>query len=241
MVKGAMAQGQRTVVLVFASPGPVMRERSSNLEQMAKVVPGMGMVMKASEDRQNSEASADLQKFLPPWQPAQLFYPGLMNALAASGLPGRLATAAEAGLSDEVLRDLDRAKDLSDWQLRYTVRAASVQPAPRGYAAIPSLSDALLLEVNLVYGAPSDGDGRWAPELSAVMRLYRAADMSLLWRHENVVDDKAGIRASGGFKKQPGDLLARWQGLMPALAEAMAGSLKQDMQDAGGFAPAAAR
>lgn len=239
MVKGAMAQGQRTVVLVFASPGPVMSEKSSNLEQLAKVVPGMGMVMKASEDSRNSEASADLQKFLPPWQPAQLFYPGLMQALAASGLPGRLATAAEAGLSDGALRDLDRAKDLSDWQLRYYVRAASVQPAPRDYAAIPSLGDALLLEVNLVYGAPSDGEGHWIPELSAVMRLYRAADMNLLWRHEDVVGDKAGLRAQVEFKKQPGDLVAKWQGLMPALAQAMAGSLKQNLLDAGAFVPAA--
>ena len=235
MVKGAMAQGQRTVVIVYAAPGPVMSERSSNLEQAAKVVPGLGLVMKASQDKRDFDASQDLQKFLPPWQPAQLFALGLMQALTASGLPGRLVTAAEAGLSDEALRELNRAQDISDWQLRYYVRGVTDKPG-RDYSAIPSLSDALVLEVNLAYGAPSDGEGRWMPELAAVLKLYRAADMSLLWRHEEVVDDKAGLRAFGEFKKQPGDLVAKWQGLMPALAQAMAASLRKNLQDAGASA-----
>ncbi|MCX5795863.1 MAG: hypothetical protein NTY77_10245 [Elusimicrobia bacterium] len=241
MVKGAMAQGQSTVVFVFAAPGPVMSERSSNLEQAAKVVPGLGILMKASQDKRDFDASQDLQRFLPAWQPAQLFAPGLMQALAGSGLPGRLLTPAEAGVPDAALSELNRAQDISDWQLRYYVRGVDPEPAPRGYRGLASLRDALVLEANLAYGAPSDGEGRWMPELSAVMKLYRASDMTLLWRHEDVVDDKAGKRTSGGFKKEPGDLVAKWQALMPALAQAMAASLRQNLQGAGAFVPAEAK
>ncbi|MDD5629092.1 MAG: hypothetical protein PHU21_08505 [Elusimicrobia bacterium] len=240
MVRGAMKPGQRTLVLVFPAPGPVMSERSSNLEQAAKVVPGLGLVMKASQDKRDLEASQDLQRYLPPWQPAALFYPGLMRALAAGGLPGPLAAPAEAGLTDEDMRKLNYAQDVSDWQLRYFVRGAGPEPPPRSYRRFPALADDLVLEVNLACGAPSDGEGDWTPELSGVLKLYQASDMALLWRHEETVNDPSGARSTVEFKRLPAELVARWQALMPQLAERLAASLRQSLQQAGATLPAEA-
>ena len=234
MAPDAVQGTPRTVVIVFASPGPAMSESSSNLDQAAKVVPGLGLMLKASQNQRDRAASQDLQQLLPAWQPAELFGPILMRELASSGWPGPLLTPAEAGLAPQTLQGLNRADDALDWQVRYCALSAGSKapPAPRDYSALPPLKDSLVLEVNLVYGAPSDGEGSWTPELSSVTKLYRVGDMKLLWRHEDVVDDKAGKRRSDEFKKQPADLIAKCQGLMPSLAQALAGSVRKNLQEA---------
>lgn len=239
MVKNSVAKDQKTVVIVYASPGPVMDESSSNLDQAAKVVPGLSFFLAATQNKRDLEASQKLQARLPPWQPADLFYSFLLKELAAGGFPGRFISPAEAGLSEGTLQDFNHADDVIDWQKRYCARSPdSVAPlVPRNYAAIPELNGVLVLEVNLAYGAPSDGKGNWTPNLSFVTKLYRAGDMKLLWRHEDSVSDKDATRASSEFESRPADLLAKLEGLMPALARALAGSFKVNIQEAGAAAP----
>jgi hypothetical protein len=235
MTAGSVQSGQRTVVIVYPSPGPVMSERDSMTEQAAKVVPGLGFVIKAAQNRRDLGASQDLQRSLPGWQPEALFYPALRQELAASGFPGRLVSPAEAGLSETALRGFNRADDVNDWQVKYFVPDSSMSgpTVSRNYGAIPALADALVLEVNLAYCAPSDGDGHWTPTLSAVTKLYRASDMKLLWRQEDTADDKLGLRRFEEFKKDPADLIAKYQKLMPALAQSVGGSLRAGLQQAG--------
>lgn len=238
MAAQAVRRDQKAVVLLFVSPGPVMSERDSMVEQAAKVVPGLGFMIKASQDHRDLEASKDLQRYLPAWQPAALLYPALMDALAKTGHALRLLPPDQAGLSQEALRRLNLAADVGEWQLRYFVRTAD-KAAPiayRDYASLPELKDALVLEVNLAYGAPSNGEGKWVPTLASVTKLYRAEDMKVLWRHEDAVEDRTGLKTFAAFKNDPSSLLAAYERLMPALSQSLSAGLSKSLQEAG-FAP----
>lgn len=235
MTQNAILKDQRVVAVVYPSPGPAMSEKSTNMDQVAKIVPGMGFFMSATQNGRDLEASNELKRYLPPWKPEQLFYPILMRELATSGNPGRFVPPPEAGLTDEVLAGFNHSSDVTDWMVRYTV-ANPADPKPRNYAAVPGLKDALVLEVNLAYGAPADGSGHWTPNLDAVVKLFRADDLALLWRHEDVVEDTAGMKLSGEFEKNPAGLLAQYQALMPRLAQAIASSFRDNLQSAGVYA-----
>lgn len=236
MTAGAIQKGQRVAAVVYPSPGPAMMEKSGNMDQIAKVVPGLGLFMSATQNERDLEASRGLQARLPPdWKPAQVFYPLLMRELAGSGNPGRFVSPAEAGLTDDVVAAFNRAGDVTKWMILYTV-ANPDNPAPRDYAKLPGLKDSVVLEVNLAYGAPADGAGHWTPNLDAVTKLYRVSDMTLLWRHEDVVEDSAGARLESDFEKNPADLVAKWQALMPVLAKKIATDFAQNLQSAGVYA-----
>ena len=241
MAKNAVQTGQRTVVLVFASPGPVMSETNSNIEAAAKIIPGMSLLLSATQSKRDLEASQELRQRLPSWQPSLLFAPVLLHELSAAGYPGKLLLPGEAGISDETLENLNRSSDIDDWQRRYWVRTPDDNPSlgRRDYSPLSGIADALILEVNLAYGAPSDGKYNWTPTLATVTKLYRGGDLRLLWRHEDSLEDKAGLEASVEYKRQPADLLMRYQTIMPDLAHVLAASLRQNLQEAG-VAPAPA-
>jgi hypothetical protein len=228
----AIAKDQLVVAAVYASPGPVMAEKSSNMDNLAKVVPGMSLFMSATQNGRDLDASNDLQRYLPSWKPGPDFLPLLMKELATSGNPGRLAGPAEAGLTDEVLAGFNHADDVTNWQVRYCV-ANPDDPTPRHYGAVPGLKGALVLEVNLAYGAPGDGAGRWTPTLDAVTKLVRVSDLAVLWRREDSVADAAGMKTPAEFERTPADLIAKWEALMPQLAQAVAAGFKSNLQAAG--------
>jgi hypothetical protein len=233
MTQNAIRKGQRVAAVVYPSPGPAMAEKSTNMDQMAKVVPGLGFFMSATQNSRDLEASRSLQRYLPPtWKPEESFYPVLMDELARSGNPGRFISPAEAGLTGDVAAGFNRSSDVTDWLVRYTV-ANPDNPAPRDYSKLPGLKDSVVLEVNLAYGAPGDGADHWTPNLDSVTKLYRATDLVLLWRHEDVIEDSAGMKTAAEFEKDPADLIAKWRALMPALARKIATNFSQNLQSAG--------
>jgi hypothetical protein len=233
MTANAVAKGQLVAAVVYSSPGPAMTEKSTNMDQIAKVVPGLGLFMSATQNTRDLDASRSLQRYLPAtWKPEAAFLPILMAELATSGNPGRLVASAQAGLTDDVAAGFNHSENVTDWLVRYCV-ANPDNPAPRNYAAVPGLRGALVLEVNLAYGAPADGSDHWTPNLDAVTKLYRASDLALLWRHEDVVENAAGMKTSAEFEKNPADLIAKWQGLMPALAKAISGNFSRNLQASG--------
>ncbi len=241
MAPDAIQKDQRVAVIVYPSPGPAMDEKSSNVDQMAKVIPGLGMFMSATQNTRDLDASRELQQYLPAWRPDSVFHPILMRELAASGSPGRFIAPSEAGLTDDALRAFNPANDVTDWLVRYCVANPAVA-APRNYASVPGLRGALVLEVNLAYGAPADGSGHWIPNLDAVTKLYDASDSRLLWRHEDSVSDPNGMRTPPEFEKNPADLLAKYAALMPSLAQAIARNFTLGLQQSGVFvAPTAAK
>ena len=233
---GAIASGQRTIVAIFPSPGPVMREDDSTADNLAKFVPGMSFVIAATQNERDANASSELQSSLPPWTPAEDFYPVLAGALAPIGYPGKLVPPADAGLSTQTLSGLNRASGVIDWQLRYYVLNPSGErpKIPRDYAgAAPGAKDALILEVNLAFGAASDGKDGLIPTLSSVTKLVRADTMEVLWRREDSVDDKAAMKLRSYFMKHPDELLGEYRSLMPALAQATASHLSLNLRAAG--------
>ena len=236
MTANAIQKGQRVAAVVYISPGPAMSEKSTNMEQVAKVVPGLSLFMSATQNERDLTASRSLRARLPSdWKPTQIFYPVLMRELAASGNPGKFVAPAEAGLTDDVVADFNRAPDVTKWMVLYTV-ANPDNPAPRDYSKLPGLKDAVVLEVNLAYGAPADGADHWIPNLDAVTKLYRVSDMAVLWRHEDVAADSAGMRTPAEFEKNPADLIAKWRALMPVLAKEIATNFSQNLQSAGVYA-----
>lgn len=234
MTKGAVAPGQRTVLLVYASPGPVITESDSKVETAAKIVPGLGLVVQSAQDERDLAASKDLQQYLPDWDPREAFYPLLAQELKSSGHPGRFVSPEEAELPSDTLKRFNRSENVLDWRLRYYLEDPE-RPTPRNYSPILSLDDAVIFEVNFAYGAASDGEGNATPNLSAVTKLYRANTMKTLWRHEDSVEDKAGAKTLYEFKLQPQDLMGKYQKLMPLLAQKIAASYRENLMKAGAF------
>ncbi len=228
MPRGAVRPGQRTLLLVYASPGPWLGEADSKVETAAKVVPGLGLAVQAAQDERDLARSKDLQQYLPPWRPEEALASLLRTELASSGHPGRLLSPAEAELSAEALGELNKAQDPLDWRRRYLEEGA----LSRDYSRFLSLDDALVFEVNLAWGASSDGEGNLSPCLSAVARLYRAGTMRLLWRHEDSAEDPAMAKTLYDFKTRPQDLLGSWERLIPGLAQKIAASYRTKLQPA---------
>jgi len=63
-------------------------------------------------------------------------------------------------------------KDQLDWRQRYYAPDPD-QPAPRDYAKLLMLDDALILDVNVSFGTDATDDGRPLHTMSAASRVYR--------------------------------------------------------------------
>ncbi|MBI4377124.1 MAG: hypothetical protein HY549_11830 [Elusimicrobia bacterium] len=233
MSKGAVQSGQRLIVLVYPSPGPLLSEQDSKVESAAKVVPGIGLVVQSAQNERDLEASKDLQRYLPAWKPAELFFPLIMRELQGIGQPGKLTTAEEAEIAPDMLAKFNQASDLLDWCSRYYWNTPGASGLSRNYSKLLSLDDALILEVNLAYGASTDGEGNAVPTLSAVTRLLKANTMRLLWRHEDMVEDRAGMRTLYDFKVDGRDLVTKYERLMPQLGSKIALNFRQALEQSG--------
>ncbi len=242
--KGEIAPGQRTIVLVFAAPTPLMRSDNSNVATAAEIIPGLGMAVQSVKDDHSVELSQDLAQALPGWHPGQEFAAQLMTALQGSGYPGRWVAAADSEIIPARLSGWNEADNVADWRTRYYGIGPIPPTTPRNYAEVPGISDSLILESNLAWGLKADADGNETPFLSCQARLYSAAGNKLLWSQEENLPD-AGFKGSFETLKPNGQLLeSHWRSLMAPLAAALSNDFRKDLAQAGlytgpAFSPAA--
>ena len=228
MPKGVVQKDQRTLLLVYAAPGPAVTEEDSNVDTAAKILPGLGQLVQGSQDEKDLASAKNLQQFLPAFKPEEQFYPALHKELSGIGYAGRLVSPAEAELPAQTIQEYNRASDELDWRLRYYFPNADL-PIPRDYSKILALDDALILEVNLMYGVarvPQSTEGLVTPSLGALLKFYRANTMRLYWRHEETLSDTGGAKSLYEFESQPQSLLDSWNKLMPQLAGKLASAFK---------------
>ena len=136
---------------------------------------------------------------------------------------GTVQTGLEAGIVPAQLSDWNKAKDQLDWRSHYYFPDPDA-PAPRDYARILTLDDALVLDMNVSFGVSAADDGRLMPQMSAASRVYRGDTSHLVWEHEDEVTDQTSSSTLSEFKLTPSDLTDRLQALAPKLAKATSGS-----------------
>jgi len=218
----AAGQGQRTILMVFPSPGAwVVTDSSSKADSMAKTLPVLGMVTQGAQDERYRTASTSLQQYLPHWKPQEVLEPLLITELAKTRFPGKFIPASEAALDTATVTGWNRAADTLDWQNKYLHEDAAL-PHPRDYTRVLALNDALVFEANLLPYVAADENSNVIPSLTLTSALYRCRDMHLLWKNELTVDSKANARTLYEFKTLPQQLVDRWKELMPALAAQVA-------------------
>jgi hypothetical protein len=233
MARQALTRDQRLLLLVYSAPGPVLSEEDSKAETAAKIVPGLGLVVKDSQDQRDLKASKDLQQYLPPFDASQEFDGSFRKQLLALGTPSRVISEQDTGLPADTFRRLNAASDELDWQLKYYVQQPGAVGVSRNYSRFLGLDDVVVLEVNLVYGLDSEDEQVYAPTLKAVTKLVRANTMHQLWRHENIVSEPNAKKTLYEFKTSPNDLLFAWKRLMPALGLQIADDLRKNLGAAG--------
>ncbi len=230
--KQSVEPRQRTIVVIYPSPGPwVVSESESKAESASMTLPLLSAVVQSYQDSRDKEASAGLAQYIPPWHPEKLFAPHLMEALAKTSFPGRFIPAAESELDTATLRGLNRADDALDWQNKYFL-ADSGQTQARDYTKILSLDDALVFEANLIPSVAADDDGNMIPTLSLSSRLVRCQTGHTLWRHEAKAENKEAARSLYEFKSIPQELVGRWIMLMPVLSLEAANGLRVALGEA---------
>jgi hypothetical protein len=221
----SIGKGQRTIVMVYAAPAPwVIPDSESKAESAAKMLPGLSFAVQSFQDDRYKTASENLRKYVPPWPAKELLEEELFRALPRVRFPGSFVPVAEASVDSATLRLWDRASDTLDWQNRY-LYPDPLAPHPRDYGRFLPWDDALVLEVNVLPQLTADDDGNMIPTLIAASRLLRCQTLHLLWKHEDKADDPPQARSLYEFMTLPQQLLDRWRGLVPALAEKIAGSL----------------
>lgn len=234
ITKGAVAPGQRTLLAVFATPAPLVAESDSKAETAAKIIPGLGLVVQDAQNQSRLKASKDLGQYLPGWDPAGKFRAALLKELALSGFPGKFITREEAELPAEEFARLDRAADVVEWQDRYFLPLPDGHIA-RNYSRFMSLDDAMVFEANLLYGTIGDEEGNALPTLSAAVRLIKANNMRLFWYKQESLEDKSEPWILYDYKLRPQALITRWETLLPALAQAVVKSLRENLLKSGAF------
>lgn len=233
----AVRPGQRTAVIVYPSPSPwVIANPDSKAESAAKTMPGLSFVVSSFQEDRSLKESADLKLYLPRWRPDQKLLPYMMEELSKSGFSGVFLTTAQAEIPEERLRQLNRSTDILGWQKSYFDEAEGRSFA-RNYGSMLHLDDALIFEVNLLYGVNGNDDGNMVPTLSASSRLLHANTLHPIWRHEDMVEDPASARSLYEFKTLPRQLLDLWEKLMPQLAAKISASLRASMDAPLPYAP----
>ncbi len=232
MTTGAIQKGQRVLLVVYAPPSPAIVESDSKAETAAKIVPGLGLVVKDAQDSHALAQSKDLQRYLPSWNPAALFRSSFTLQFDQLGQPGRAIGPSDTSIPVAAWYRLNSASDVNDWQIRYYLPSPD-QAVSRNYSAFLDLDDAVVLEVNLLPTLATDDELTYTPTLSAVTKLYRANTMRQLWRHENTVSEAGAAHALYDFKVKPGDLIFAWNRLMPMLGAQITEDLRKNFVAAG--------
>ena len=221
----SIAKGQRTILLVYAAPGPwVITDSESKAEAAAKMLPVFSYAVSSFQDDRYKAASDTLNRYIPRWPSRNLLEAALIKELAKTDFPGHVIPVAEADPDTATLRGWNRAADVLDWQNRYLTPDPTL-PHPRDYSRFLPWDDALVLEVNVLPMVSADDDGNMIPTLSASSRLVRCQTLHLLWKHEDKADDPGSARTLYEFETLPQQLIDRWKALVPALASKITGSL----------------
>jgi hypothetical protein len=220
--RGALKPDQRLVVAVYQSPGPwIIDAADSKAEAAAKISP-VGFLMQTVQDEHVLGVSKDMQQYMPRPHYGQEYQDAVLKELKAKIASG-VQTALEAGIVPAQLTDWNKAKDQLDWRFHYYAPDPDA-PAPRDYARILTLDDALILDINVSFGTTASDDGRLMPEMSAASRVYRGDTSHLIWEHEDEVTDQTSSSTLVEFKLAPSDLTNRIQALAPRLAGTTAAS-----------------
>lgn len=230
--KGAILKDQRTVLAVFAGPGPVISQDDNKAETAAKLTPGLAYIVQAAQNEKETAASKDLGQYLPSWEPAKELETALKKVLPASGHPGRFIAPDEGGIAPEDMTRLDKASDILDWRLRYYITTPD-HPVPRNYSTFLQLDDALIFEVNLAYGVALDDQQNAWPQLNTMTKLFRANTMHLLWKHENTVEDKGGLKLLYEYKRNGVALIDAYRKMLPGLASAIVADYRKELSGIG--------
>lgn len=221
--RGALKPGQRLVVALYQSPGPwIVDAADSKAEAAAKISP-VGFLMQTVQDEHTLNVSKDLQQYMPRPRYGQEVQEPLLKSLKARISSGTVQAGFEAGIAPAQLLDWNKAKDQLDWRARYYAPDPDA-PAPRDYARVLTLDDALILDVNLSYGTVASDDGRLMPQMSAASRAYRGDTSRLIWEHEDEVTDQTSSSTLVEFKLSPADLTGRIEKLAPRLADTVTAS-----------------
>jgi hypothetical protein len=222
----AVRPGQRTVLIVYPSPSPwVIADPDSKAESAAKTLPGLSFIVQSFQEERSLKESKDLQQYLPRWAAEKKLLAALLEELPKSGFTGSLSLPEQANLTLDQLRQFNRSPDVLAWQKKYFYEEGG-RSLDRNYSALLHLDDALIFEVNLLYGVNGNDEGNMVPVLSASSRLLRANTLRTLWRHEDSVEDPQAARSLYEFKSLPLQLVDNWDRLMPQLAAKIASSLK---------------
>ena len=235
LAKGAITPGQRTIVVVYEGPGPVIEEDDSKVEGAAKIIPGIGLVVQDAQEERMLLQSKDLQKYLGPFDATGHFAPALRGALDLTGHPGKWTRPEETDVPAESWKRLNGAKDVLEWRRRYFLDDPG-GPLPRNYSQFLSLDDALVLEINLAYGCDTDGEGNAKPSAMASARLWRAGNMRLLWkRDEKVTEPPPEERSLYDYKVAPQELHDAYKRLLPQLAQQLATTYRRNLLENDAF------
>jgi hypothetical protein len=224
--RGQLKPGQRLVVALYVSPGPwIIDAADTKAEAAAKISP-MGFLMQNVQDEHTLGVSKDLQQYMPRPHYGLKVNDALMKDLRTRISSTSVQTGFEAGIVPAQLADWNKAKDQLDWRLHYYMPDPD-QPAPRDYARILTLDDALILDVNVSYGTTATEDGRIVPQMSAASRAYRGDTSRLIWEHEDEVTDQTSSSTLTEFKVDPANLTNRIESLAPGLGAAVTASFSK--------------
>jgi hypothetical protein len=220
---GALKPGQRVVVVVYPSPGPwIIGAADTKAEAAAKISP-LGYFVQTAENQHTLSVSKNLQQYLPRPRLGQAVQDSILTALRAARSTDTVQTAMEAQIATSQLAEWNKSKDQLDWRQRY-YSPDPTEPAPRDYAKVLTLDDALILDVNVSFGTDASDDGRLLPTISAASRVYSGDTAHLLWEHEEIVTDQASSATMTDIQVQPWTLTDDLQKLAPALGTAVAAS-----------------
>jgi hypothetical protein len=221
--KGALKPSQRLVVAVYPSPGPwILGSADTKAEAAAKLSP-LGFFVQTVENEHTNSVSKNLQQYLPRPRLGLAVQESLLKTLRAVRPSGSVQTAFEAGIVPAQLAEWNKSKDQLDWRQRYYAPDPE-QPAPRDYAKILTLDDALILDVNVSFGTDATDDNKLLPVMAAASRVYRGDTMHLLWEHEDIVSDQTSSATMTDIQVQPSLLTDSLSKIAPALGAAVAGS-----------------
>jgi hypothetical protein len=237
--RGALGRSQRLIVAVYPAPGPwIIGAADSKAEAAAKISP-LGFLVQTAENEHTNSVSKNLQQYLPRPKLGEMTQNALLESLTAARSTTTVQTALQAGIFPAQLAEWNKSKDQLDWRLRYYAPDPD-QPAPRDYAKILTLDDALILDVNVSYGTDASDDGALHPTMSAASRVFRGDTAHLLWEHEDVVADQVSSATMTDFQVQPWMLTDALQRIAPTLGKTVAASfLKAFAVAPGAYSPQA--
>ncbi|MFI5361321.1 MAG: hypothetical protein ACHQ49_05070 [Elusimicrobiota bacterium] len=240
---GALGPRQRLVVDVYPAPGPwIVAAADSKAEAATKITP-LGFLLQAGDDSRTLSVSKNLQQYLPRPRLGAAVQESLLNGIKVVRSSAPVVTGPEAGITNRQLAEWNKSKDQLDWRQRYYSPDPD-SPAPRDYASILTLDDALILDVNVSFGADANAsggtapaapgapqagapaaapgasgpdDGRIPPVLSATARVYRGDTSHLLWEREISEVDSASSATLTDYLQTPSILTDSLQKLAPKL------------------------